>query len=58
MAQLDETRFLIEAVATTPMRHRAPEVRSRPIEDRVIWVIDLFARLEQRDRLQRAASVR
>jgi phytoene synthase len=58
MAQLDETRFLIEAVAKTPMRHRAPEVRSKPIEDRVVWVIDLFARLEQRDRLQRAASVR
>ena len=58
MAQLDETRFLIDAVAKTPMRHRAPEVRSKPIEDRVVWVIDLFARLEQRDRLQRAASVR
>ncbi len=58
MAQLDETRFLIEAVATTPMRHGAPEVRSKPIEDRVVWVIDLFSRLEQRDRLQRAASVR
>jgi phytoene synthase len=58
IAQLDETRFLIEAVATTPRRHGAPEVRSKPIEDRVVWVIDLFARLEQRDRLQRAASVR
>lgn len=58
MAQLDETRFLIEAVAATPMRHGAPEVRSKPIEDRVVWVIDLFSRLEQRDRLQRAASVR
>ena len=58
MAQLDETRFLIEAVATTPMRHGAPEVGSKPIEDRVVWVIDLFSRLEQRDRLQRAASVR
>ena len=58
IAQLDETRFLIEAVATTPMRHGAPEVRSKPIEDRVVWVIDLFYRLEQRDRLQRAASVR
>jgi 15-cis-phytoene synthase len=35
-----------------------PEVKAKPIEDRVVWVIDLFARLEQRDRLQRAASVR
>jgi phytoene synthase len=58
MAQLEETRFLVEAVATTPMRNRPPELRSKPIEDRVVWVIDLFARLEQRDRLQRAASVR
>jgi 15-cis-phytoene synthase len=58
MPQLDETRFLIEAVAATPMRHRVPEVIAKPIEDRVVWVIDLFARLEQRDRLQRAASVR
>jgi phytoene synthase len=56
MVQLDETRFLIEAVEATPPRHLTPEVRS--IEDRVVWVIDLFARLEQRDRLQRTASVR
>jgi phytoene synthase len=58
MAQLDETRFLIEAVAATPLRHRPPEVWAKPIEDRVVWVIDLFARLEQRDRMQRAASTR
>ena len=58
VAQLDETRFLIEAVAATPLRERAPEVRAKPIEDRVVWVIDLFARLERRDRLQRSASFR
>ena len=58
VAQLDETRFLIEAVAAMPWRERAPKVRAKPIEDRVIWVIDLFARLEQRDRLQRSASFR
>ena len=53
--QFDETRFLIEAVAATPLRDnvRQPKVRMRPIEDRVVWVIDLFARLERRDQLQR-----
>jgi len=58
MGQLDETRFLIEAVAAIPLRERAPKVRAKPIEDRVVWVIDLFARLEQRDRVQRTASFR
>ena len=58
IAQLEETRFLIEAVAATPLRERVPEVRAKPIEDRVVWVIDLFARLEHRDRLQRSASFR
>jgi 15-cis-phytoene synthase len=58
VAQLDETRFLIDAVAATPLRERAPEVGAKPIEDRVVWVIDLFTRLEHRDRLQRSASFR
>ena len=58
IAQLEETRFLIEAVAATPLRERVPEVRAKPIEDRVVWVIDLFTRLEHRDRLQRSASFR
>jgi 15-cis-phytoene synthase len=60
MHQLDETRFLIEAVTAAPLRDaaRPAKVRARPIEDRVVWVIDLFARLEQRDRLQRTASFR
>jgi phytoene synthase len=55
-AQLDETRFLIDAVAATPVRE--PKVRAKPIEDRVVWVIDLFARLERRDQLQRTGSFR
>jgi 15-cis-phytoene synthase len=58
VAQLDETRFLIQAVAATPLRGRAPETKAKPIEDRVVWVIDLFTRLEQRDRLQRSTSFR
>ena len=60
MAQLDESRFLVEAVAATPLRDatRLPKQRTRPVEDRVIWVIDLFARLERRDQLQRTGSFR
>ncbi|MGH6754297.1 MAG: phytoene/squalene synthase family protein, partial [Bradyrhizobium sp.] len=58
IGQLDETRFLIEAVAATPLRERSPQAKAKPIEDRVVWVIDLFSRLEQRDRLQRTASFR
>jgi 15-cis-phytoene synthase len=57
VGQLDETRFLVDAVAETPLRDlRPPKVRTRPIEDRVVWVIDLFARLERRDQLQRTGS--
>jgi len=55
VAQLDETRFLIEAVAATPHAAMRPaRVRAKPIEDRVVWVIDLFARLERRDQLLRS----
>lgn len=58
IAQLDETRFLIEAVAAAPLREtvRPARPKVRPVEDRVVWVIDLFARLERRDQLQRTGS--
>ncbi len=52
--QIDETRFLVEAVAATPLREPRQKVRAKPIEDRVVWVIDLFSRLERRDQLQRS----
>ena len=52
LAALPEVRFLIDAVAATPRRERA-KARSRPVEDRVVWVLDLFTRLERRDQLQR-----
>jgi phytoene synthase len=58
-AELEETRFLIDAVAATPMREAVRgQARGRPIEDRIVWVIDLFARLERRDQLQRTGSFR
>ncbi len=56
-ADIEETRFLIDAIAATPLRENA-KPRWRPIEDRVVWVIDLFERLERRDQLQRTVSYR
>jgi phytoene synthase len=56
-AAIEETRFLVEAVAATPLLDNA-KPRRRPIEDRVVWVIELFERLERRDQLQRTASYR
>jgi phytoene synthase len=58
MVQLDQTLFLIEAVAATPPRDALRRVRAKPIEDRLVWVIDLFARLERRDQLLRGGSFR
>ena len=56
-AELEATRFLVAAVAATPLRETT-KPRVRPIEDRVVWVIDLFERLERRDQLQRMGSSR
>ena len=59
LAQLDETRFLIEAVAAaTSPREEDPKLKVKPIEDRVVWVIDLFTKLERRDQLLRSGSLR
>ena len=52
--QILETWFLVEAVAATPAPQREPKVRAKPIEDRVVWVIDLFAKLERRDQMLRS----
>ena len=41
-------------LASTPVRQHEPKVRAKPIEDRVVWVIDLFARLERRDQMLRS----
>jgi phytoene synthase len=48
---LEATRFLVEAVAASPLQHGP--VR---IADRAGWVIGLFERLERRDRLARAGN--
>lgn len=51
IGELHETRFLVDAVRAVPAPHRP---RARSIEDRVVWVIDLFERLERRDQMQRS----
>jgi len=56
IGQLEETRFLIDAVAASPSRRPANPPPARSVEDRAVWVIDLFTRLEQRDQLQRSGS--
>jgi 15-cis-phytoene synthase len=45
---LEAARFLVEAV--TPLPAHPP----RSVEDRLVWVLDLFTRLEQRDAMLRA----
>ena len=50
IGQIDATRFLVEAVAATTL----PATTPARLEDRMVWVIDLFARLERRDQIQRA----
>jgi phytoene synthase len=45
-AMLEETRFLVEAAAASV----PPAEEPAGVEGRVVWLVDLFARLEERDR--------
>lgn len=47
---LESTRFLVDAVAATPM---PDESSRRSVGDHVVWLIDLFTRLEQLERGRR-----
>jgi phytoene synthase len=59
--ELSETRFLVEAAADACL---PPEVLAQgsrepalaQIESRAVWVLELFERLERRDRMRRAAA--
>lgn len=51
---LPQVRFLIDAVVAAPPARGAE--RLRPVEERVVWVLDLFTRLERRDRMLRQQS--
>jgi phytoene synthase len=50
---LEQTRFLIDAVAAAPVPPDAL-IKGR-LEDRIAWLVDLFERLERREQRQRAA---
>jgi 15-cis-phytoene synthase len=57
MPPLDETRFLVDAVESYPAPQSAPTRRTlgrggRTVEDRAVWVLELFARLEERDQIR------
>ncbi len=56
---LPETRFLIEAIATAGCPAQSEPALTGPglgrIEGKVVWVLDLFERLERRDQERRAA---
>jgi 15-cis-phytoene synthase len=55
---LDQTRFLVDAVAAAAHPPHADNAATAPwnIEGQVVWVIDLFDRLERRDRSNRLAA--
>jgi len=58
---LEETRFLVEAVAAHPAPPDAREPASSrwwDVEGRTVWVLHLFERLERRDRQRAPAPVR
>lgn len=49
---LPENQFLVDAIACSPApRSLIPTPARRNIGDKVVWVLDLFETLEQRDRL-------
>jgi 15-cis-phytoene synthase len=62
MPALEQTRFLVEAAAAASPRDASRDRRSLPrapttrVSDRVEWLIDLFDRLERRDRVQRSGT--
>jgi phytoene synthase len=54
---LPETRFLVEAVAAAPVHRDGPgAIPWWNLYDRIVWVIDLFERLERRERTLRTGG--
>jgi 15-cis-phytoene synthase len=53
MPPLPETRFLVESIVRQP---RPARPSPAGIGDRVVWVLDLFERLERQDRSRRDAA--
>ncbi len=56
---LPSAQYLIDAIAAFPADRLPPQPATasprRAISARAVWLIDLFARLEQRDRLERSS---
>jgi phytoene synthase len=55
-APLPEADFLIDAVAgepATPRRHDVDRLRWWDLDRRLVWLLDLFERLERREQAQR-----
>lgn len=48
---LPANRFLVDAAVSAPVPQRAPAQPRRSVGERLVWTAELFARLEQRDRL-------
>ena len=48
---LDETRFLVEAVAAAPLRP-AVVAQTRSLDSRMAWLVELFAQLDHRERVR------
>jgi phytoene synthase len=53
---LEETRFLVDAVAVAPHRVPTHALRWWSVHDRAIWLIGLFERLERRAQVQRGGG--
>jgi phytoene synthase len=60
---LGETRFLVDCAAVAgagageSTRRAVPGLSLSQVQERALWVLDLFERLERRDRMRRAASL-
>jgi phytoene synthase len=53
LSMLDAARFLVDSVPYAPTTRRP-----KNFVDKLVWVLDLFERLERRDRLQQSGSMR
>jgi 15-cis-phytoene synthase len=52
-----ETKFLIDAVIAHPAREVPPRRQIKPLERKVVWLVELFMRLEHRDQMLQRSRV-
>jgi hypothetical protein len=53
---LAATRFLVDATASPGLPNAVARAGRRSVADRLVWTAELFARLEQRDRMRVASG--